>query len=180
MAAPMADDKIFLWAVLKQVRLADFLRSENGWTPSWNEGGSNLFRRAAARLALAPRLAVRQPGLYLLMKLTSNIDGERERHHGPDPGIGRQKTVILISHRLANVTAADNIYVRPWQPGGTGYSTKPCWRVAGGTYARLWIQQQELEKLRKGGKHPVPENKKRPAAILRYGASGGAGRRWPP
>ena len=33
MAAPMADDNA-LWAVLKQVRLADFLRSETGWTPS--------------------------------------------------------------------------------------------------------------------------------------------------
>lgn len=63
MAAPMADDNA-LWAVLKQVRLADFLRSENGLDTQLNEGGSNLSGGPAAGAWPAAPCAM-TAGLYL-------------------------------------------------------------------------------------------------------------------
>ena len=55
-----------------------------------------------------------------------------------------KKTVILISHRLANVTAADNIYVLD-HGSLAEQGTQEALLAAGGIYARLWTQQQELE-----------------------------------
>ena len=131
MAAPTADDNA-LWAVLKQVRLADFLRSENGLDTQLNEGGSNLSGGQRQRLALARALLHDSP-VYFFDEATSNIQA-----------LAGKKTVILISHRLANVTAADNIYVLD-HGSLAEQGTHEALLAAGGTYARLWTQQQELE-----------------------------------
>ena len=143
MAAPMADDNA-LWAVLKQVRLADFLRSENGLDTQLNEGGSNLSGGQRQRLALARALLHDSP-VYIFDEATSNIDVESENDiMAQIQALAGKKTVILISHRLANVTAADNIYVLD-HGSLVEQGTHEALLAAGGTYARLWTQQQELE-----------------------------------
>ena len=143
MAAPMADDNA-LWAVLKQVRLADFLRSENGLDTQLNEGGSNLSGGQRQRLALVRALLHDSP-VYIFDEATSNIDVESENDiMAQIQALAGKKTVILISHRLANVTAADNIYVLD-HGSLAEQGTHEALLAAGGTYARLWTQQQELE-----------------------------------
>ena len=60
------------------------------------------------------------------------------------------KTVILISHRLANVVDADTIYV--FDKGNIVENGKHDDLVSlNGTYAKLWNAQQELEKYTRGG-----------------------------
>ena len=143
MAAPTADDNA-LWAVLKQVRLADFLRSENGLDTQLNEGGSNLSGGQRQRLALARALLHDSP-VYIFDEATSNIDVESENDiMAQIQALAGKKTVILISHRLANVAAADNIYVLD-HGSLAEQGTHEALLAAGGTYARLWTQQQELE-----------------------------------
>ena len=64
--------------------------------------------------------------------------------------LAKTKTVILISHRLANVAGADNIYV---MVRGTvvEHGTHRALLAENGTYAKLWQAQQELENMTKGG-----------------------------
>jgi ATP-binding cassette subfamily C protein len=64
--------------------------------------------------------------------------------------LAKTKTVILISHRLANVAAADNIYVL--DKGNIEESGSHEKLLASrGAYAKLWNAQQELENYTKGG-----------------------------
>ena len=61
-----------------------------------------------------------------------------------------KKTVILISHRLANVTGSDNIYVM--EKGSIVESGRHEELLAkGGVYMGLWNTQQSLENYGKGG-----------------------------
>ena len=96
------------------------------------------------RLALARALLHDSP-VYIFDEATSNIDVESEIDIMA--GIHRlagRKTVILISHRLANVTKADNIYVLDHgHPAGQG--THEALLAQGGLYADLWNHQQTLE-----------------------------------
>ena len=142
MAAPGADDGA-LWGALEQVNLADFLRSMDGLDTPLTEGGGNLSGGQRQRLALARALLHDSP-VYIFDEATSNIDVESEIDIMA--GIHRltgRKTIILISHRLANVTKADNIYVLDHgRPAGQG-THEHCWRRAGctptcGTASRHW------------------------------------------
>ena len=143
MAAPGADDGA-LWGALEQVNLADFLRSMDGLDTPLTEGGGNLSGGQRQRLALARALLHDSP-VYIFDEATSNIDVESE--NDIMAGIHRlagRKTVILISHRLANVTKADNIYVLDHgHPAGQG--THEALLAQGGLYADLWNRQQALE-----------------------------------
>ena len=143
MAAPGADDGA-LWGALEQVNLADFLRSMDGLDTPLTEGGGNLSGGQRQRLALARALLHDSP-VYIFDEATSNIDVESEIDIMA--GIHRltgRKTIILISHRLANVTKADNIYVLDHgRPAGQG--THEALLAQGGLYADLWNRQQALE-----------------------------------
>ena len=148
MAAPDADDGA-LWGALEQVNLADFLRSEDGLNTQLAEGGSNLSGGQRQRLALARALLHDSP-VYIFDEATSNIDVESE--NDIMAGIHRlagRKTVILISHRLANVTKADNIYVLD-HGHLAGQGTHEALLAQGGLYADLWNRQQALENYGKG------------------------------
>lgn len=133
-----------LWAVLEQVKLADFLRGEAGLDTPVAEKGANLSGGQCQRLALARALLHDSP-VYLFDEATSNIDVESENEiMAQIRALARRKTVILISHRLANVTGADNIYVlEQGRVAEQGRHTQLL--TAGGCYARLWQAQQELE-----------------------------------
>ncbi len=149
MGSPDAGDDR-LWAALERVKLAAFLRSEDGLDTKLSEMASNLSGGQRQRLALARALLHDSP-VYIFDEATSNIDVESENdimHEIRE--LAESKTVILISHRLANVTAADRIYVI--DGGNIAESgTHAALLERGGTYARLWNAQQALENYGKDG-----------------------------
>ena len=149
MARPNAGEDTF-WQVLEQVNLADFLRSEKGLDTILNEKATNLSGGQCQRLALARALLHDSP-VYIFDEATSNIDVESENDIMREIHVlAKTKTVILISHRLANVAGADNIYVL--DKGNIVESGNHNNLLdADGAYAKLWNAQQELENYTKGG-----------------------------
>ena len=149
MARPDAGDDT-LWQVLEQVNLADFLRSEKGLDTALNEKASNLSGGQCQRLALARALLHDSP-VYIFDEATSNIDVESENDIMRQiQQLAKAKTVILISHRLANVADADNIYVLDKGNIAESGDHNTLLKLDG-TYAKLWNAQQELENYTKGG-----------------------------
>lgn len=145
MGNPKADDAA-LWQVLEEVRLADFLRSEQGLDTPVAERGANLSGGQCQRLALA-RAILHDSPVYIFDEATSNIDVESENViMDRIRAMAGRKTVILISHRLANLEPADRIYVmqngRVEEAGTHGELLE-----RQGVYARLWNAQQKLENL---------------------------------
>ena len=149
MARPNAGEDT-LWQVLEQVNLADFLRSEKGLDTVLSEKASNLSGGQCQRLALARALLHDSP-VYIFDEATSNIDVESENDIMREiHALAKTKTVILISHRLANVVGADNIYVL--DKGNVVESGDHNTLLAmDSAYAELWNAQQELEHYTKGG-----------------------------
>ena len=149
MGKPDASDEQ-LWAVLKQVNLADFLRSENGLDTLVAEKGGNFSGGQCQRLALARALLHDSP-VYIFDEATSNIDVESENDiMAQVHALAGRKTVILISHRLANVTLSDRIYVL--DHGSVVESgTHRELLAQNGLYASLRNAQQALENYEKGG-----------------------------
>ena len=126
------------------------MRSEKGLDTFLNEKASNLSGGQCQRLALARALLHDSP-VYIFDEATSNIDVESENDiMSQIRALAETKTVILISHRLANVVPADNIYVLD---GGRVVESGPHRKLlsAGGAYAGLWSAQQELESYVRGG-----------------------------
>lgn len=143
MGSPDAkDDK--LWEVLKEVNLADFLKDEDGLDTKLLEKASNFSGGQCQRLALARALLHDSP-VYIFDEVTSNIDVESENEIMERIyELAKTKTVILISHRLANVTGADNIYVL--ESGNVAEcGTHEELLDRHGVYEKLWNAQQELE-----------------------------------
>ena len=139
-----------LWQVLEQVNLADFLRSEKGLDTLLNEKASNLSGGQCQRLALARALLHDSP-VYIFDEATSNIDVESENEIiAQIHELAKTKTVILISHRLANVAGADNIYVLD-KGNIVEKGNHTALLATNGAYAKLWNAQQELENYTKGG-----------------------------
>ncbi|MCD7835032.1 MAG: ABC transporter ATP-binding protein/permease [Lachnospiraceae bacterium] len=164
MGNPDASDEK-LWEVLEQVKLADFLRGNassaqaglannapakegntaDGLDTRLTEQGGNLSGGQRQRLALARALLHDSP-IYIFDEATSNIDVESENDiMAQIHALAKRKTVILISHRLANVTNSDCIYVM--DAGVVVEEGKHEALLAkDGYYAALWKAQQNLEK----------------------------------
>lgn len=142
MANDVDDNK--LWQTLEKVNLADFLKSENGLDTVIDEKASNISGGQRQRLALA-RALLHNSQIYIFDEATSNIDVESENDiMAQIAEIAKSKTVILISHRLANVVDADNIYVM--QDGNTVESgTHTELLKNNGVYAELYNSQIQLE-----------------------------------
>ena len=143
MGNPAADDAQ-MEAVLKRVELYDFLQSENGLDTVVQEKGGNFSGGQCQRLALA-RAILHDSPVYVFDEATSNIDVESENNiMAQIYDLAKTKTVILISHRLANVVNADQIYVM--EKGHVAEQGTHLQLVAqDGSYAKLWNAQQELE-----------------------------------
>ena len=143
MGKPDASDRE-LWEVLERANLAGFLKSEGGLDALLMEKASNLSGGQRQRLALARALLHDSP-VYIFDEATSNIDVESENDIMREiHALAGQKTVILISHRLANVTVSDNIYVM--DAGKVAESGSHEELLEGdGIYAKLWNTQQNLE-----------------------------------
>ena len=133
-----------LWQALEKTRLAAFFREKEGLDTLLTEQAANLSGGQRQRLALARALLHNSP-LYILDEASSNIDIESENAiMEATYQLAESKTVILISHRLANVTRADRIYVmEQGRIAESGSHEELLSR--GGCYAKLFHTQQELE-----------------------------------
>jgi len=144
LANPKCDEQT-LWKVLERVNLASFLKEEGGLDTMLNEKGSNLSGGQCQRLALA-RALLHDSRVYIFDEATSNIDVESENDIMKEiHNLAKTKTVILISHRLANVENADNIYVLD-KGSVVEYGKHEDLLKKNGVYKNLWTSQQELEK----------------------------------
>ena len=143
MGNPLASDEE-LWNVLEKVKLSAFLKSENGLDTELKEKGSNFSGGQCQRLALARAILHNSP-IYIFDEATSNIDVESENDimeliHT----LAKSKMVILISHRLANVKNADNIYVLDkGTVSENGTHSELLEKQS--HYHKLWTAQQKLE-----------------------------------
>ena len=97
---------------LKTARLYDFVESlKDGLDTNVGEGGNNLSGGQKQRLALA-RVILANRKMIIFDEATSNIDVESEEAIWEAIyELSKDKTVLVISHRLANVRDAKNIYV---------------------------------------------------------------------
>lgn len=143
MGAPAATEDA-LWQVLEQVNLAEFLRSENGLDTRLAEKGSNFSGGQRQRLALA-RAMLHDSPVYIFDEATSNVDVESENEIMEEiQQLAKTKTVILITHRLANAQGTDGICAM--ESGAVKeFGTHAELLAKGGVYAQLWNTQQNLE-----------------------------------
>ena len=136
-----------MWAVLEQTNLSAFLRSEEGLDTKLAEKASNLSGGQCQRLALARALLHDSP-VYIFDEATSNIDVESENDIMEQILLlAKKKSVLLISHRLANITKADIIYAMEQGECGTHEELLR----KNGLYQKMWTTQQRLERYGKGG-----------------------------
>lgn len=133
-----------MYAVLKKVNLFEFLQEQQGLDTKILEKGSNFSGGQRQRLALARALLHDTP-VYIFDEATSNIDMESEEmimeiiHE-----LSKAKTIILISHRLANVVDSDRIYMlENGHVAEAGTHTELM--ESGGVYRKLYAYQSELE-----------------------------------
>lgn len=139
-----------MWAVLEQTNLAAFLRNEEGLDTKLAEKASNLSGGQCQRLALARALLHDSP-VYIFDEATSNIDVESENDIMEQILLlARKKRVLLISHRLANITKADIIYAME-QGEVKECGTHEELLRKNGLYQKMWTTQQRLERYGKGG-----------------------------
>lgn len=140
---PDADDAALL-AALEQVNLRRFVEAQDGLDTEIAERGSNLSGGQCQRLALARALLHDTP-VYIFDEATSNIDVESEElimqviHK-----LAKERTVLLISHRLANVVPSDRIYFL--EDGAiTEQGDHAALLQKNGAYADLFQTQRKLE-----------------------------------
>lgn len=139
-----------MWAVLEQTNLAAFLRNEEGLDTKLAEKASNLSGGQCQRLALARALLHDSP-VYIFDEATSNIDVESENDIMEQILLlAKKKSVLLISHRLANITKADMIYAME-QGEVEECGTHEELLRKNGLYQKMWTTQQRLELYGKGG-----------------------------
>ena len=133
-----------IWAALEKVNLAGFIRENGGLDKVITEDASNVSGGQKQRLALAVNL-VADKDIYVFDEATSNIDIESEAIIMRNiKAMSKNKSVIVISHRLANVVPADNIYFMEEGQVKESGSHAELMAESGG-YAKLFNAQKELE-----------------------------------
>lgn len=147
MGRPKASEQE-LREALEKVNLWDFFQTQQGLDTMVLEKGSNLSGGQCQRLALARALLHDTP-VYIFDEATSNIDVESEEMiMEVIKELTKKKTVILISHRLANVVDADRIYMLQEGQVIQSGSHKELMLQDGG-YRELFSFQSNLEKYTK-------------------------------
>ena len=140
-------------AVLEKVNLLGFLNTQEGLSTKLAERAANLSGGQCQRLAIA-RALLKDAPVYIFDEAASNIDVEsEERIMEVIHELSRSKTVLLISHRLANVVQSDCIYFLKdgeIQEKGTHQELMK----EKGSYRKLYESQMALENYGKdGGAH---------------------------
>ena len=129
---------------LRKVNLWGFLNAQQGLATPLAEKGGNLSGGQCQRLAIARALLHDTP-VYIFDEATSNIDAESEEMiMDVIHTLAETKTVILISHRLANVVGSDRIYMMKDGRIAEAGSHKKLMEN-NGEYAKLYHSQMELE-----------------------------------
>ena len=135
-------------AALKQVNLLEFVTENGGLDYVLLEKASNLTGGQKQRLALA-RALLHNSDIYIFDEATSNVDVESENDiMEVVKELAKTKTVLLISHRLANVVAADRIYVLKEGKVIEQGQHEELYQQQG-YYQKLFQQQSDLEQFGK-------------------------------
>lgn len=138
----VTDEEIF--SVLEKVNLKDFIEENGGLDKVITEDANNISGGQKQRLALAIAL-VSDKDIYVFDEATSNIDIDSEAIIMKNiKAISEEKSVIVISHRLANVVPADNIYYMEDGEVKESGSHDELMAAKQG-YARLYTAQKTLE-----------------------------------
>ena len=133
-----------IWAALEKVNLAGFIKENGGLDKVITEDANNVSGGQKQRLALAVNL-VADKDIYVFDEATSNIDIESEAIIMRNiKAMSAEKAVIVISHRLANVVPADNIYYMEEGEVKESGSHDRLMSAQGG-YAKLFNAQKQLE-----------------------------------
>ncbi|EMB30948.1 ABC transporter ATP-binding protein/permease [Treponema denticola] len=152
-AKPSASDEE-LMSVLKKVLLDEFILNRkysgdgnSGLDFYIESGGKNLSGGQVQRFALA-RALLHDTDIYIFDEAVSNIDVESEELIlSTLYELSKTKIIIFISHRLANIENADHIYV--FEKGEIKEDgTHSSLIEKNGIYARMYLQQKDLEKIR--------------------------------
>ena len=140
--ADVTEDEIF--AALKKVNLYDFIIDNGGLDKVITEDAANISGGQKQRLALAINL-VANKDIYIFDEATSNIDIESEAIIMNNiKELSKEKSVIVISHRLANIIAADTIYyIEDGEVKEHGTHNELMNMHEG--YAKLYTTQKKLE-----------------------------------
>lgn len=133
-----------MYQVLEQVNLLNFIEKNGGLNMKLEEKASNLSGGQKQRLSLA-RALLHNSDIYIFDETTSNVDGESENDiMSVVEALSKTKTIILISHRLANVVKADYIYTLKESRIIEEGNHKKLYEEKG-YYYKLYKQQIELE-----------------------------------
>ena len=137
-----------LEAVLRKVALLEELDGLEGIKSKVSEGGNNLSGGQRQRLSLARALLKDSP-MYIFDEATSNIDAESEgRIVKVIKGLVCEKTILMISHRLEIIKAADCIYYMENGSVKEVGQHEALMELSGG-YTKLYNTQKELEDIRR-------------------------------
>ena len=137
-------------AVLQKVNLLGFLQTQDGLQTQLLEKASNLSGGQCQRLVIARALLKEDSKVYIFDEAASNIDVESEELiMNVIHDLAKTKTVLLISHRLANVVKSDKIYFL--KDGEIKESGKHEELMSqNGAYRHLYESQMALENYGKG------------------------------
>ncbi|PDV98986.1 ABC transporter ATP-binding protein [Candidatus Chloroploca asiatica] len=131
-------------AAAKAARCHDFVsRLPEGYETLVGEGGSTLSGGEKQRISIA-RAILKDAPIILLDEATASLDPENELYIQEAIGaLVRDKTVIVIAHRLNTVVHADNIVVLEGGRIVEQGKHDDLMRV-GGLYCHMWDEQQQV------------------------------------
>lgn len=147
MAKPNATENE-LWQALEAAHISDFVRAQSQELDlAIEQGASNLSGGQKQRIAIA-RTLLREPAVYIFDEATSSVDVESETLilQTIRALADRGKTVIMVTHRMANAADADHVVV--FEHGRVAeQGTHAELMRANGTYAKLFHAQQTVENI---------------------------------
>ena len=147
MAKPNATENE-LWQALEAAHISDFVRAQSQELDlTIEQGASNLSGGQKQRIAIA-RALLREPAVYIFDEATSSVDVESETLilQTIRALADRGKTVIMVTHRMANAADADHVVV--FEHGRVAeQGTHAELMRANGTYAKLFHAQQTVENI---------------------------------
>lgn len=147
MAKPDATESE-LWQALEAAHISDFVRAQSQELDlAIEQGASNLSGGQKQRIAIA-RALLRESAVYIFDEATSSVDVESETLilQIIRALANRGKTVIMVTHRMANAADADHVVV--FERGRVAeQGTHVELMRANGTYAKLFHAQQTVENI---------------------------------